>query len=931
MKSLISNLLVLFLTITPLLSYSQYCEPNANCGFGDYIDGVEFNTISNTSTGGQNCDNGGYVFNSNMSTSVLQGSSHDITLTPSTAYPQGFAVWIDFDQNEVFETDELVYSSPSAETSIVTGSIDIPGDALTGNTRMRVRCRYNNTLTSTQACTNFTYGETEDYIVNIVAPGPPQSDFTTSSTSSCSGWIQFENLSVNETSYLWNFGDGNTSTEESPLHQYLNEGTYTVSLITTNNQGNDTLIIENYITIDYSQSPVSANCIPETQTGDLGFGITSFSFNTINRTSPDASEGYQDLACDYSTTVTAGAPYSVSIGNSNNMSQNYVVYIDYNNDGDFNDSGETAFSSDGAVNTGGTITIPNDATLNTYLRLRVIADYDFNPTPTPCGNPQYGQAEDYAVLIEENTSAPEANFQVSTYLTCDGIINFTDNSLYSPTDWSWDFGDGNGSSEVSPSHTYSANGSYTVLLTVNNDYGQDTLSRVITVDLDGNILDASCTPSTLGYCCEYGITRVILEDINNSTDDGVDGYQDYSCSQFTSLTQGANYNLSINTGGSNPHDIYVWVDMNNDGDFDENAELIFSELNTTNPSGTFTLPMDVDAVYDQKLRMRITADFNGSDIDPCANSFYGQTEDYGLIILEPTTAPVADFEYSPSSSCNGIVEFADLSNYNPTSWLWNFGDGNTSTEQHPTHIYESNGVYSVSLTATNDYGSDETTVSNAISVFYTNTCDTIYFNDNLVDTVTNCNGVFVDNGGVFDEYYNNTTSIVTIMPENAESVSVSFDQFELEEAVDYLYIYDGPSTASPLIGAYTGWFLPNNGDPIASSGESITLHFVSDNVWSAAGFLGTYSCSVGVSEEDMETLSMFPNPTTNSFNLTWEGIIHDVNIEIYDGLGRKIKGTSTNGSNNGISINTEDLSEGVYYVVVKAEDQIKTLPLIITK
>ena len=53
----------------------------------------------------------------------------------------------------------------------------------------------------------------------------------------------------------------------------------------------------------------------------------------------------------------------------------------------------------------------------------------------------------------------------------------------------------------------------------------------------------------------------------------------------------------------------------------------------------------------------------------------------------------------------------------PTSWLWTFGDGETSTEQHPTHTYEEPGLYTVSLVATNEAGSDTVTKINYIRVF----------------------------------------------------------------------------------------------------------------------------------------------------------------------------------------------------------------------
>jgi len=51
----------------------------------------------------------------------------------------------------------------------------------------------------------------------------------------------------------------------------------------------------------------------------------------------------------------------------------------------------------------------------------------------------------------------------------------------------------------------------------------------------------------------------------------------------------------------------------------------------------------------------------------------------------------------------------------PTSWLWDFGDGSTSTEQNPVHTYESEGAFTVKLTATNSAGSDTETKTDYIT------------------------------------------------------------------------------------------------------------------------------------------------------------------------------------------------------------------------
>lgn len=73
--------------------------------------------------------------------------------------------------------------------------------------------------------------------------------------------------------------------------------------------------------------------------------------------------------------------------------------------------------------------------------------------------------------------------------------------------------------------------------------------------------------------------------------------------------------------------------------------------------------------------------------------------------LGPVT-PVANFIYSISGADMLTAAFTDMSSNNPTSWLWDFGDGATSTQQNPTHVYSTRGNYTVKLTATNSAGSN---------------------------------------------------------------------------------------------------------------------------------------------------------------------------------------------------------------------------------
>jgi PKD repeat protein len=92
-------------------------------------------------------------------------------------------------------------------------------------------------------------------------------------------------------------------------------------------------------------------------------------------------------------------------------------------------------------------------------------------------------------------------------------------------------------------------------------------------------------------------------------------------------------------------------------------------------------------------------------IKPIFRPAISNASSVAAIAVDP---PIADFSGTPQTGTLPLsVDFTDLSTNDPTSWLWDFGDDETSTEQHPTHEYAEAGTYTVSLTATNAGGSDE--------------------------------------------------------------------------------------------------------------------------------------------------------------------------------------------------------------------------------
>lgn len=88
-----------------------------------------------------------------------------------------------------------------------------------------------------------------------------------------------------------------------------------------------------------------------------------------------------------------------------------------------------------------------------------------------------------------------------------------------------------------------------------------------------------------------------------------------------------------------------------------------------------------------------------------------------LTLFASGGAPSASFSADAVSIDAGdTVTFTDLSTNDPTSWSWDFGDGGDSTDQNPSHQYDDSGLYTVTLTATNEFGSDEEVKTNYILV-----------------------------------------------------------------------------------------------------------------------------------------------------------------------------------------------------------------------
>ena len=165
-KDAIGNLSVpsnIVSSLTLPIPVASYCASSGISTSKEYISKVQIGSINNTSG-----NNNGYKDFTLLSTDLAAGSSNSITITPtwsSSILYETYAIWIDLNRDNDFnDIGELVYSKAKTKTKPIVGYINVPANTLPGITRMRISMK-NNSLAN--PCEIFSYGEVEDYNVNI--------------------------------------------------------------------------------------------------------------------------------------------------------------------------------------------------------------------------------------------------------------------------------------------------------------------------------------------------------------------------------------------------------------------------------------------------------------------------------------------------------------------------------------------------------------------------------------------------------------------------------------------------------------------------------------------------------------------------------------------------------------------------------------------
>lgn len=319
---------------------------------------------------------------------------------------------------------------------------------------------------------NDPYNATDTLIVHLTIAAHSCADFEFEVENYCTGNVQFISTSSKPAdSYSWDFGDGNGSELESPEHNFPATGIYTVTLeVCTDGVCNvvekelDILLYEE-LTLLSCQSHIQY-ALPFYYVAVLKLGDQSHSSNL-----PTVSVN-EDNRCKTQFIAQLGEPINFEIiRNYTNLTPDILIWIDFNNDGLFQDP-ELVYYELNVSNTHsqGIITIPDFAQTDEPLIFRTVVGI-FPINHDICEQMYGGHNEDHTLIIEGFPNAPQPIVSYTELDSCPGVYQFNFELLSSIDSCQWIFGDGTTSNDLSPVHSYEEDGTYNVFLVVYNTDG----------------------------------------------------------------------------------------------------------------------------------------------------------------------------------------------------------------------------------------------------------------------------------------------------------------------------------------------------------------------------------------------------------------------------------------------------------------------------
>jgi PKD repeat protein len=593
---------------------------------------------------------------------------------------------------------------------------------------------------------------------------PPVTDFAASTTQGCIPMsVNFTDLSTNNpTSWSWSFPGGipATSTAQNPTVLYTTAGTYNVTLVASNSAGSNTSFQGQLIQVE--DTPTSVFDYTSNGTiyifNNLSTGGTNYTWffgdgNSSNEVNPVYDYGAGG-AYEVTLIVTNDCGVATSTQTINIVTQPVADFDATPTSGcipltvQFNDQSSTNVTGWSWNFPGGDPATSTDQ--NPSVIYNAPGVYSVDLTVINSSGADIISQADYITVND----VPSASFtQVINGL----MVDFT-NTTTNANSYSWDFGDGNSSSDINPTHSYVADGSYDVVLTATNDCGSVTASQTVTIstlpsaDFGANVT-SGCAPLTIQFndLSSANTTSWLwsFPGGNPSTSNVQNPVVGYNSAGVYSVTL-----VASNSTGDNTITFtnYITIDDIPFVGFSQNTnglEVIFT--NTTVNGNTYNWDFgDGNSSSETNPIYTYAADGNYNVVLTATNDCGSVTASQTVTI---STLPSADFGANVTSGCVPLtIQFNDLSSSNTTSWLWSLPGGNPSTSnvQNPVVVYNSAGVYSVTLIASNSTGDNTITFTNYITIddvpFVGFSQNTNGLEVTLTNTTTNANSYSWDFG-----------------------------------------------------------------------------------------------------------------------------------------------------------------------------------------
>jgi PKD repeat protein len=483
--------------------------------------------------------------------------------------------------------------------------------------------------------------------------------------------------------------------------------------------------------------------------------------------------------------IVADTAYELTDVFFKNTSTGSGLNFDWDFDGDLNSD---------AGSTDGTFNFPAPGT---YFPTLTISD--------ACGN-LLTKIDTIEIIVPP--SAPVVDFESDlTVVTTSDTVKFTDLSTFGPFSWNYTFNPSTvtivGGTAKNPWVKFDALGTYSVTLDASNNVGTGTHTKTSYIKVV-----SVCNGGTTGLVPDIGINRVQLGDIDNLSASGQSGYTSYFSSVSPAmLDAGGTYDITISRNSTlNKMNRRIWIDYNADGDFDDVNETVGAEAAalTANWKHTFTVPTTATR---GATRMRIGTAFGDSTNLPCGPNFYGEIEEYRVVITDDITPPVitlrgsnpVTIEIGSIYTDSGATAF-DAVDQNVTSRIVTTNNVNTLVS----------GTYLVRYNADDLSGNDAVEVTRTVIVTKDLTPPVLTLNPPLVVTIP-VYGFYVEPGySATDKIAGNVTASVVVDSSslNTDSVGtyiITYTAYDAENNPDVktrtVHVVDQIAPVITLLGA----------------------------------------------------------------------------------------------------------------------------------